>query len=113
MNEAYIREHCLEEFMTFRAWQIGEVMRMFEKWVHGIAPDMEVWVAAGRELPTVRFVDFRLFDDADVYHQPMLYCNSVIDYHNMLRNNIQRVPRGKGVSDVCHAARSHLCPMWS
>lgn len=97
LNKACIREHCLEEFMTFRAWQIGEVIRIFRRWVKRVAPDIEVWVAAGRELPTVRFVDYRLYDDTDVYHMPMIYTSRVVDWYKTLSNDIRLVPRGKEV----------------
>ena len=42
LNPDSIKANCWEEFLTFRHWQYGQIVRNFERWVHSHNPAIRV-----------------------------------------------------------------------
>jgi len=85
-----------EEFLQFRAWQLGEFMRLWAAYVHDKRPDLTIAICQGSGVPIGDQVDYRAYDDIpNLIHLPMIYTSDTVSFTERAANMAAYLPQSR------------------
>jgi hypothetical protein len=102
LTEDRLKGELREEFLAFRTWQLGEVMRLWAKFVHDLRPDLTIAICQGSGMPPDRYVDYKAYDDIpNLVDLPMIYTGSVMGFARSVEGMREYLPDAKIIPMTC------------
>ncbi len=96
LTDSKLKGEFREQWLRFRTWQIGEIVRLWARYVHGIRPDWEIAVSQGAGFPLERYVPYDAYNDiSGIIHLPQIYLDKPCKYVNNIAKLRKYLPSAK------------------
>ena len=96
LTEDKLKGDLREEFLAFRTWQLGEVVRLWAEYIHDLRPDLTIAICQGSGMPPDRHLDYKAYDDIPgLVHLPMIYISSPMGFARNVAGTRDYLPEAR------------------